>query len=130
MAATADCPNRYTLLRMIARCAYRQAQAGNDVSGNTPIPAGAEITPTSILEGIQAGKFGAEITDGKILTHSAEAGGVTQFALLPEMSPADIIDLIEETITWIQTQCDPLNPPLYAPRRIKRLRASFAKATI
>ena len=126
----ADSPNRYALLRMLSRCAYRQAQAANNVSGTTPIPDNAAITPTSILEGIQAGKFNAEITDGKILIHSAEAGGVTQFALLPDMSPAEIIDLIEETITWIQTQCDPVNPPLYAPRRIKRLRASFGKATI
>ena len=126
----ADSPNRYNLLRMLSRYAYRQAQAANNVSGNTPIPANATVTPTFVLEGIQAGNFNAQITDGKILIHSAEAGGVTQFALLPDMSPAEIIDLLEETITWIQTCHDPLNPPLYAARRIKRLQASFAHSTI
>jgi hypothetical protein len=40
---------------MLSRCAYRQAQAANNLSGTTPIPANATVTPTSILEGIQAG---------------------------------------------------------------------------
>ncbi len=33
----ADSPNRWNLLRMLSRCAFRQAQAANAVSGNTPI---------------------------------------------------------------------------------------------
>jgi hypothetical protein len=125
-----NAPNRYNIIRALARSAFRVAQASNNVTGDAVIPDAATVTPTSVLEGIIVGKFNAEITDGRILIHSAEAGGVTQFAMLPDMSPAEIIDIIEETITWIQAQADPLNPPLYVPRRIKRLRASFAKSVI
>jgi hypothetical protein len=119
----ADSPNRYNLLRALVLAAVRTAPTLPQVNG-------ANQTPTQVLEGILLGKFNAEITDGKILIHSAEAGGATQFALLPDMSPAEIVDLLMETITWIQTQPDPANPCVYPPRRIKRLRASFAKATI
>ncbi|MGA3267331.1 MAG: hypothetical protein ABSE16_10960 [Verrucomicrobiota bacterium] len=47
----ADSPNRWNLLRMLSRCAYRWAQAANKVFGTTPIPANTTVTPTSILEG-------------------------------------------------------------------------------
>jgi hypothetical protein len=64
----ADSPNRWNLLRKLSRCAYRQAQAANNVSGSTPIPANATVTRTSILEGIQAGTpcllvCGADLSD-------------------------------------------------------------------
>ncbi|MGA3269242.1 MAG: hypothetical protein ABSE16_20795 [Verrucomicrobiota bacterium] len=64
----ADSPNRWNLLRMLSRCAFCQAQAANNVTGTTPIPANATVTPTSILEGIHAGNFSAQITDGRSRT--------------------------------------------------------------
>jgi hypothetical protein len=90
----AESPNRWNLLRMLSRCAYRQAQAANNVSGTTPIPANATVTPTSILEGIQAGNFSAQITDGKILISLTantffclHFSAVTNFPFVPLVFP-------------------------------------------
>jgi hypothetical protein len=88
------------------------------------------VTPTGVLESIVLGRFQADITQGKTLVRMTEAGGDAGFALMADMSPAEIVALAMEAITWIQTQPDPLNPNIYPPKRIKRLRVSFAKGTI
>src|SRR5438046_2288385 len=107
--------NRYMLLRALVLAAKKQAVN----------PA----TPTSILEGIVVGKFTSEITSGKTLISSTEGGGVVTFALMSDLTPSDIVALAMEALSWLQDQPDPANPSLY-PRRIKRLRASFIRATI
>jgi hypothetical protein len=86
-------------------------------------------TLTKLLQGIQDAIFQNEIQDGKILISTAEAGGAVTFAIPQGQTPTDILALVQETLDWCNQYTDPDNPPLTA-RRIKRLRASFAKATI
>jgi hypothetical protein len=90
---------------------------------------GQNQTPTQLLEGIVLGKFQSEITDGKTLIRINEAGGDTQFSLMLDLSPAEILALAMEALSWLQQQPDPDNPALYPPT-IKRLRADFRKAVI
>jgi hypothetical protein len=115
----ASAPNRYMMLRAFVLAAVKQAEA-----------AGGGKTPTAVMEDIVLGKFESEVVGGKTLISTSEAGGVATFSLMTDFTPAEIVSLAMEAITWIQQQPDPLNPSLYPPRRIKRLRASFAKATI
>ena len=86
-------------------------------------------TPTQLLEEIVLGKFQSEVTDGKTLIRVNEAGGETQFSLMADLSPAEIMAIAMGALSWLQQQPDPNNPDLYPPT-IKRLRADFTKAVI
>ena len=87
-------------------------------------------TPADMLEEIVIGKFSSELSDGKTVISVTEAGGTSSFAIVGGMTPADIVEIAMEALTWLQDQEDPANPPVVPAKRIKRLRVSFAKATI
>lgn len=110
--------------------AYRAAQKANNKQPSESVPANSTFanTPAGILEGIIVGRYESEMQSGKTLIHSAEAGGVTEFSVGGELSPSDVVEIAMEALAWLKDQPDPLNPPLYPSRRIKRLRVSFAKA--
>jgi hypothetical protein len=105
--------DRYMLIRAMALAAKKSASAGK--------------TPIQVLEDIVVGKFTTEFSDGRTVISTSEAGGSTTFAVVPDMGPNDIVALAMETIGWINEQADPVNYET-TPRRIKRLRVSFAKA--
>jgi len=106
--------NRQLLVRAFVRAAMLQANGG-------------AIKP--VLEQIILGKFQSEVTDGKTLVSTSEAGGTVTFALPNNLGPAEIMALAEEAIEWLDNQPDPANPNL-SPRRIRRLRVSFDKAAV
>jgi hypothetical protein len=58
-----------------------------------------------------------------------EAGGSTEFTLPADLSPADVMALAEEALGIIEASADPTDPDV-GTRRIQRLRASFAKASL
>jgi hypothetical protein len=90
----------------------------------------SDRTPIAVLEDIVLGRFSSEFQDGKTVIASSEAGGSVSFAMAGDLNPAEIMSLAMEEITRISQEPDPSNPPAYPPRRIMRLRVSFAKATI
>lgn len=96
-------------------------------SAKSLAPTGTSLT--DFLGMIRDSIFQDEIQDGKILISTAEAGGSVTFAIPQGQTPMDVMALVQETLDWCAQYPDPDNPPLCA-RRIKRLRASFAKATI
>ena len=81
------------------------------------------------LETWQDALMDDDVASGKMLISTAEAGGSVSFSALPGYSPIEMLRLVEEAIQWLQTQADPNNPNL-TPRRIKRMRVSFAKAVL
>ena len=84
--------------------------------------------PLRYLEEWQA-TLSEEVAGGTILSSTSEAGGSASFTVLPGFNPHSMARLIEEAIQVLSSQLDPINPNL-TPRRIRRLRASFAKAVI
>jgi hypothetical protein len=84
---------------------------------------------TQVLVEIRNAIFSDELQNGKILISSAEAGGTVTFTVPAGHSPLEIMALAQEAIDWCSQFPDPNNPPTSA-RRIRRLRASFDKATI
>jgi hypothetical protein len=84
-------------------------------------------TPTEVLEDIIVGRFTTDFQDGKTVISTTEAGGTTTFALASDMSPAEVVALAMEAVSWIKSQPNPDAPEIY-PRRLKRLRVSFRKA--
>lgn len=70
---------------------------------------------------------GGDFSSGKILVSSTEVGGTVTFAVPPGHTPQSLLCLVESAIEWLQQQPDPTSPNL-SPRRIRRLRVSFAKA--
>jgi len=114
-------------MRALILCAVRTAQA--NVEAATP-DSTLPVKPADVLESIVMGKFESELSDGKTLISSNEAGGSFSFSIVGGLSPSDIIELTMEALTWLQDQPDPNNPAVYPSKRIKRLRASFRQATI
>lgn len=123
--------NRYALMRAMVIGAYRSAQAKNNLAANVPIPGNAPFanTPAGVLESIVTGRFNTEMQSGMTLIQSSEAGGAVQFSIAGDFSPSEVVALAVDALAWLQQQADPLNPPLY-PKRLRRLRVSFSKATI
>lgn len=106
--------DRNMLLRALVYAAVKNAKAQGK-------------KPADVLGEIILGHFNTSITDGKTVISTTEANGTTTFALASEMSPPEIVALAMEAVAWVESQADPENPnPI--PRRIKRLRVSFAKA--
>lgn len=89
-----------------------------------------QLTPAKVLENIIIGRFETELSEGKTLISTSEANGTASFAIVGGLTPADIVEIAMEALVWLNDQDDPLNPPVLPLKRIKRLRASFAKATI
>ena len=111
--------------------AVRTAQA--NTSAQPTNPDGSQctaVTPASILEGIVMGRFQTELQEGKTLISTTEAGGTASFSIVGGLNPSDVVEIAMEALTWLQDQRDPNNPPVLPNKRIRRLRASFAKATI
>ena len=79
------------------------------------------------------GKFDAELSEGKTLISTSEAGGTATFAMIG-VSPDDIAAMACECLTILTTEFDDPNAVVWTDliqtKRIKRLRVSFAKATI
>ena len=115
-------------MRALVLAAVRTAQA--QAESATASADAKTLTPIGVLENIILGRFDSEIQNGKTLVSTNEAGGSASFTLMYDLTPSDIMELSMEAITWINSQPDPSNPDVYPARRIKRLRASFAKATI
>ncbi len=91
-------------------------------------------TPVEQLEAIVIGKFTTEFADGKTLVSTSENGGSVSFSLGGAFTPDEVTALCMEAIQRIKagdfgSDENNLNPYLNF-RRIVRLRASFAKATI
>ena len=107
-------PNRYMLMRALIYSCQQTVGANQD--------------PSPALGSLIQGKFNSEITDGKTLIRTMEAGGDTQFALMGDLTPADIVDLAMQALSWVAQQPDPTNIGL--PRYIKRVKATFNHATI
>jgi hypothetical protein len=119
--------NRYLQMRAMILAAVRTAEAQTEATeGAAP----TTVTPASVLEGIVMGKFETELQEGKTLISTSEAGGTASFSIVGGLNPSDIVEIAMEALTWLQDQPDPNNPPVYPTKRIKRMRASFAKATI
>jgi hypothetical protein len=119
--------NRYLQMRAMILAAVRTAQEQTEAQdGATP----TKVAPSAVLEGIVMGKFETELQEGKTLISTNEAGGTASFCIVGGLNPSDIVEIAMEALTWLQDQPDPNNPPVYPAKRIKRLRASFAKATI
>jgi hypothetical protein len=106
--------NRILLIRAFVESARSAAAA----SGKTL---------TQVLADIRNAIFNGELRDGKILISSAEAGGTVTFTVPAGHAPLEIMELAQEALDWCGQFPDPDNPPSTA-RRIRRLRASFAKA--
>lgn len=113
--------NRNLLLRAIVLAAVRQQ-------------ASTKVLPVAQLEQIVLGRFDCEFREGKTLISTSENGGSASFTMGGMFTPDEVTALAYEAIQRINagdfgsdpTQLD----PYYNMRRIKRLRASFAKATI
>ena len=86
-----------------------------------------ETTPIDVLETIVVGRFDSDFSNGKTVISTQEADGSVSFSIPDQLSPAEVVALAMEAIAWLKAQPDPNNPNVY-PRRIKRLRVSFAKA--
>ena len=89
----------------------------------------APANPLRYLEDWQA-SLSDDVKGGSFLQSTSEAGGSVGFAILPGFNPHSMIRLLEEAIQKLSTDADPVNPSFLQPRRIKRLRVSFAKAVI
>jgi len=111
--------NRYMLLRAFVLAAKKTADEQ-----------GTPATPTTVLEDIVLGKFTTELSDGKTLISTDEAGGTATFALMGTFTAIEVVALAMEAITWLRQQPDPDDPEIYPSRRIRRLRVSFDKAVI
>lgn len=106
------------LARIFVRAAkLRATQLGNGA------------TPKSVLEGIVLGQFTSNATNGRTVISTSEAGGTVTFTLPADLGPADVMTVADEALSIVETSADPLNPTV-GSRRIRRLRASFAKAAI
>jgi hypothetical protein len=81
--------------------------------------------PISALEAIMLGKFTTEVTNGKTVIKVAGNGMITEFAFPSDISSGIILAAVEDALTWLEAQDDPLDATLL-PRAIKRLTASFA----
>src|SRR5262245_38376136 len=84
---------------------------------------------TAVLDEINAAILGGGVQDGQVLVSTSEPGGSVSFTLPPGHTPLELAALNEEAIAFCAQFPDPDSPDLTA-RRIKRLRASFAKAVI
>lgn len=82
---------------------------------------------STVLDEINDGILASGPQSGGIVISSSEAGGSVTFALPPGHTPLELAALNEESIAWCNQWPDPENPPMVC-RRIKRMRASFAKA--
>lgn len=88
-------------------------------------------TPAGALESIILGKFTAEFSNGSTVISTSEAGGNVTFSLMSDLTPGDVAALAMECLSRLKAGDfgDEEDPDL-VPRRIKRLRVSFAKAVI
>lgn len=105
------------LMRALIRAAIKKAESGG------------QTKPIDILTSIITGRFEMEFTDGKTVISTAEAGGSVSFATMPGLMPDDVLALAEEAIERLEAgDFGDKDAPTLTSRRIKRLRASFAKA--
>lgn len=86
-------------------------------------------TLSSVLKSVRNGKFNTDVTDGRTLISTTESGAVSTFTLPPGMEPMEIMALAQECLDYCAGFPDPENPVI-CHRRIKRLRASFLKASV
>lgn len=103
-----------TLLRAFIRAAVLRADE-----------LGGANTPTTILNAIILGKFISEATNGRTLISTQEAGGSATYTLPAMLGPADVMELAEEALEWLNQQTDPNDPDLGQLQPVKRLRATF-----
>ncbi|MDE2100952.1 MAG: hypothetical protein KGL39_27140 [Patescibacteria group bacterium] len=114
--------NRNLLIRGIVLSAVRAAGDGQ------------QLKPVAILENVVIGKFNTEFSNGKVLVSTNEAGGSVSFMVPGDFGPDEVMALAYEAIQRIKSGDFGPNEdspdPYFNLRRIKRLRISFAKATI
>lgn len=87
-----------------------------------------DAAPMDFLKALLVAIYEQDISTGKVLISSTEVGGTVTFAVPPGMNPEALFALVNEAIQWLESQDDPTDPVF--PRRIKRGRFSFSKASI
>jgi predicted metal-dependent hydrolase len=101
------------LLRAFIRAAQAQA-----------VTIGGSATAKSVLMIIITGQFTSTAQNGRTLIESSEAGGTVRFTIPNSLGPAEVTQLAEEAIEWLEanTAADGSTPAL---KRVKRLRFCF-----
>lgn len=89
---------------------------------------GGSATPASICEGLLTGLFESSIENGRTIIRSAEAGGMTEFAIPAGLTPSEVMNLATQALDWIEAQDTPENPEL--PTDVRRLRPCFSRVTL
>lgn len=87
---------------------------------------GGGATPKSVLESLVLGQFTTTVQNGRTVLKTSEAGGEVIFHFPDNLTPSDVMGLAEEALCIVESSPDPTHPTVQT-RRIKRLRASFAK---
>lgn len=89
---------------------------------------GSPATPKSVLEALVLGQFTTTVQNGRTVLRTSEAGGEVMFHFPDNLSPSDVMALAEEALCMVENSPDPAHPTVQV-RRIKRMRASFSKAS-
>jgi hypothetical protein len=81
-------------------------------------------TVKSVLESILVGQFETSVSNGKTLVRTSEAGGSVEFAIAEGLDAGEVAELAREALDWHSVNPDS------NPRRIRRLRATFNRASL
>ena len=109
--------------------AHRDTLVRAYVIGAKKVAADTGTTVVAVLESLIVGQFKTLSRNGRTVVSTSEAGGSTTFSIPADLAPDDVMDLATEALDFITSQADPNNPSA-SSRRIKRFRASFAKASL
>src|SRR5437867_3919963 len=101
----------------LIRCVIRGARENNPTD------------PKAALKAILKSRFASEVTNGTTIVSTSSDGHSVSFQLPDSLSPAEVMVLAEEALTWLESQPDATDPTKL-PRNIRRLRVSFGKAAI
>lgn len=81
-----------------------------------------------ILTGILLRQFEVAIESGQMVVSSVEAGGQTDFAAVPGLTPGRLASLAAAAIEWLDAQPDQENPGL--PTTVRRYKFCFGRGLL
>ncbi len=68
------------------------------------------LTPQVVLETIVRGLFEATVVNGRTVIRTSERAGSTDFVLPEGLTPAEVLNLAQQTLAYVLAQPDPANP--------------------
>jgi hypothetical protein len=83
-------------------------------------------TLRAILEGILTRQFTVSIESGRHVVSTAEAGGATEFGMVPGLPPGKLISLASKALEWLDKPGNEASTTAL-PTQVKRLRPCYSR---